>query len=208
MDAPLAHGFEFHNATGLDTPRLRTLCREAILPWRTGHLRVFVRYSRGADYSGTCYTGEGRILVNLGRHLTYPYRMSTHLARSVTRGDRWWKPIYTIELADAYQVVLLVFLHECYHRLVRRARRNPRQKESMCDRFAARILVDRHGATVRDGAGDLVPRALWDFQDVEGFIRPLLRQTAPRAAATRPLRPSRDGIQDRAAPRQLLLFEL
>ena len=72
MDAPLAHGFEFHNATGLDTPRLRTLCRDAIRPWRTGHLRVFVRYSRGADYSGTCYTGEGRILVNLGRHLTLP----------------------------------------------------------------------------------------------------------------------------------------
>ncbi len=67
-------------------------------------------------------------------------------------------------------MVLFVFLHELYHFLVKRARRNPRQKESMCDRFAARYLVERFGATVRDSSGRIVPREAWDFQDLERFV--------------------------------------
>ena len=178
------------------------MCLEAMRPWRIGRLVVRVRYSRGADYSGTCYYGEGRIFVNLGRHLKFPYRMNTHVARAVTGRNGWWKPIYTAELADAYQVVLIVFLHECFHWLVKRARRNPRQKESMCDRFATRLLVDRYGATVCDPDGRPVPRDSWDFQDVEGFISPLRRKSAavPLRAATVPPPPPRQ--------QQLLLFDV
>ncbi len=178
------------------------MCFEAIRFWRTGRLVVRVRYSRGADFSGSCYYCEGRILINLGRHLEYPYQMGTHIARAVSDRKRWWKPIYTLELADGYQVVLFVFLHECYHLLVKRARRNPRQKESMCDRFAARFLVDRYGATVRDPDGNPVPRELWDFQDVEGFISPTRRKSAlasPRAATV----PRREQQQQ-----QMMLFDL
>ena len=180
------------------------MCLAAIRPWRTGRLVVRVRYSRGADFSGTCYHGEGRIFINLGRHLRFPYRMGTHVARAVTGRDGWWKPTYTVELADAYQVVLIVFLHECYHWLVKRARRNPRQKESMCDRFATRLLVDFYGAAVRDEDGYPVPREAWDFQDVEGFISPLRRRSA---SAPGPLQAARVP-RPQPPQRQLLLFDL
>ena len=66
--------------------------------------------------------------------------------------------------------MLVGFLHGLYHWLIRKARRNMRQKEAMCDRFAARHLVDRFGATVRDDRGRPVPRSEWDFQDVDGFV--------------------------------------
>ena len=180
------------------------MCLDAVRPWRTGRLTVRVRHSRGADYSGTCYYREGRIFVNLGRHLRFPYRMGTRLARAVDSRDGWWKPIYTLDLADGYQVVLAVFLHEAYHWLIARARRNPRRKESMCDRFSARVLVDQYGVTVRDPDGVPVPREAWDFQEVDRFISPALRRTTatparPRAATVaRPPPP----------PRQLLLFDL
>ncbi len=168
----------FENSTHLDTERLRSQCLSAVDGWRLDGVTVRVRYSRGADFSGSCYYATGRIFVNLGRHLSYPYEMGTSLARAQTQGRRWWKPIYTISLASGYEVVLFVFLHECFHLLVKRARRNVRRKESMCDRFAARLLVDRFGAVVRDGRGHAVPRADWDFQDLDGFIA--ATQTAHR----------------------------
>ena len=180
------------------------MCLEAVAPWRIGRIIVRVRYSRGADFSGSCYYRDGRIFINLGRHLKYPYRMGTHIARAVTSRRRWWKPVYTLELADPYQVVLFVFLHECYHWLVKRARRNIRQKESMCDRFAARVLVSFYGATVRDPEGQPVPREAWDFQNVEGFIVAVRRRpktaTIPKRAATRPKTPK--------PTHQLMLFDL
>ena len=100
-----------------------------------------------------------------------PSSRRTHIARSCTIGRRWYKPIYTVDLRDGGEVVLFVFMHELYHLLVKRARRNTRQKESMCDRFAARYVVERFGAVVRDEKGQLVPRDAWDFQDVEGFVK-------------------------------------
>jgi hypothetical protein len=193
----------FSNRTGLSTDRLRRMCLQAVASWRIGRIIVRVRYSRGADFSGSCYYRDGRIFINLGRHLRYPYQMGTHVARSVTTRRRWWKPVYKLELADPYQVVLFVFLHEIYHWLVKRARRNIRRKESMCDRFAARILVDRYAAVVRDWAGQPVPRESWDFQNVEGFIAAVRRKPAaalPRRAATRPRRS--------CSSQQLMLFEL
>ncbi len=172
----------FHNTTDLDDSRLGCMCLDAVAGWRLDGAVVRIRYSRGADYSGSCYYADARLFVNLGQHLTYPYRMGTHLARTQSNGRRWWKPIYTIELMDAYQLVLMVFLHECYHLLVKRAGRNVRQKESMCDRFAARTLVGRHGAIIRDDQNRFVARSEWDIRDVEAFVasarRPIARSCA------------------------------
>jgi Zn-dependent peptidase ImmA (M78 family) len=128
--------------------------------------------------------------------------MGTNLARAKTVGRRWYKPIYTLKISDGYELALFVFMHELYHLLIKRARRNTRQKESRCDRFAARFLVDRFGATVRDHKRRLMPREAWDFQDVESFV-----------AAARDRRAARRPIQLKAKPGkerdgQLLLFEL
>lgn len=192
-----------HNATDLDTERLTHICLQATATWRLGGAVVRVRYSRGADFSGSCYYGSGRIFVNIGRHVVYPYRMGTHIARTRSNARHWWKPIYTIELNDAYQLALFVFLHECFHLLVKRARRNPRQKESMCDRFAARILVDAYVTAVHDEEGHPVPRTDWDFQDVEQFIAAARRKRplAVPALAPPPGQPPATGAQ-------LLLFPL
>ncbi|MHC4092036.1 MAG: hypothetical protein ACYSVY_17505, partial [Planctomycetota bacterium] len=160
-------------------------------------------YSRGADFSGTCCYQTRRIYVNLGRHLTYPYRMGTHLARARSNVRCWWKPIYTLELADGYQVVLFVFLHECFHLLIKRARRNTRQKESMCDRFAARALVDSHGAVVLDEHGRSVARETWDFQDLDRFVAPARRRARAKLGAAHG-RPARTPWM---VGQQLLLFE-
>ena len=191
----------FDNATDLDDRRLRRMCLEAVSDWRMDGAAIRVRYSRSADFSGTCYYRTGQIYVNLGRHLRYPYRLGTHLARARSDTEHWWKPVYTIELADGYQVVLFVFLHECFHLLVKRARRNPRQKESMCDRFAARVLSDRYGAVVRDQHGQPVGRPQWDFQDLDRFIAAARRTSSPRPPRHAPGKPSAVGSQ-------LLLFPL
>lgn len=199
---PLAR-INLHNTTHCSDARLLALCTEGITGWSVGTITLNIRYSRGADFSGTCFYIHRRIHVNLGRHVTYPYRMGTHLARARTVGRRWYKPAYTVELRDEYLLVLFVFMHELYHLLVKRARRNTRQKESMCDRFAARFLVDRFGVRVRGSRGESVPRELWDFQDVEGFVasardRRMIRSTPVRRAGTSPTR----------RQEQLLLFPL
>jgi len=171
---------DFHNSTALDDPRLMRLCEEGVAGWSVGTITLRVRYSRGADFSGTCYYTDRRIHVNLGRHLVYPYRMQTSIARAKTIGRRWYKPLYSLELADAYHVVLFVFLHELYHLLVKRAKRNTRQKESMCDRFATRYLIDRFQVRVRGTGGEAVPREAWDFQDIEGFVAAARDRRVPR----------------------------
>jgi hypothetical protein len=55
----------------------------------------------------------------------------------------------------------------------------------MCDRFAARYLVDRLGAAVHTLRHERVPREQWDFQDLEAFITGARR----RRVARRPLAP-------------------
>ena len=162
--------FDFHNATELCDRRLRSMFDAGIDGWSVGSLSVRVRYSRGADFSGTCFYNDGRVFINIGRHLVFPYRMTTYVARARTVGRRWYKPPYTIELIDGEGVALFVFLHELYHLLVSRSRRNRRQKESMCDRFATRFIVDRYGGVVRDDRGRPAPRGDWDFQDLDAFV--------------------------------------
>ena len=191
---------DLQNATDLSDARLLRLCEEGLADWSVGTMKLRVRFSRGADFSGTCFYADRRVYVNLGRHLAYPYRLGTHIARAKTIGKCWFKPAYTVELDSGYEVVLFVFLHELYHLLVRRAKRNTRQKESMCDRFAARHLVDRFGRTVCDEKGRPVPREVWDFQDVDGFVAAASRRPARRSCVL--------GVRSSPKPRneQLLLF--
>ena len=169
--------FDFHNSTELTDAKLRTMCQEALSGWNVGCPIVRVRYSRGADFSGTCIYADRQIYVNLGRHLVYPYGMKTNLAKVITTGRGWRRPVYIVELKTAYHLAVFIFLHEIYHLLVYRAGRNTRQKESMCDRFAARYLVDHLGAAIRTERGERVPREQWDFQDLDAFVagRPVRR---------------------------------
>ena len=141
--------------------------------------------------------------MNLGRHLVYPYTMDTNLARAQGSGRRWYKPVYTLALKDGYQIVLFVFMHELYHLLVKRAGRNIRQKESMCDRFAARFMVDRFGATVCMTDGGNVDREVWDFQDLDGFVAAARDRRAARRSTVGHVGGSPQKLEE-----QLLLFPL
>ena len=194
------------NRTGLDSDELRAMMLAAVDGWPVRRLRVHIRYSRGADFSGTCYYKRNLIYVNLGAHVRYPYGVRTSIARARSNARAWWKPVYKLELPDAQRLVLFVFLHEFYHWLVHKARRNPRQKESMCDRFATRILVDRFGARVHDDKGRSVPREAWDIQDLDRFVaaaRAATHSAAPlRKAATGPV------PRPRGKGGQLLLFDV
>ncbi len=198
---------DYENKTTLADEKLLRLINDAIHGWAIGHATIRIRYSRGADFSGVCFYQEHRILVNLGRHLKFPYKLKTHVARAKTIGRRWIKPLYSIQVADSYQVVLFVFLHELYHLLVKQAKRNPRQKESMCDRFATRYMVDHMGCEVRDESKRLVPRSDWDFQNVEAFVA-AARDRRIRQLRQRPQSPvstNADGYK--ANPQeQLVLF--
>ena len=192
---------DFHNSTDLSDATLLAMFHEGITGWSVGKIAARVRYSRGADFSGTCFYTTRRIYINLGRHLEYPYAMNTNLAKVRTVGRRWSRPIYTLTLKDGCQLATFVFMHELYHLLVKRARRNTRQKESMCDRFAARHLVDGFGATVRTASGKPVPREAWDFQNLERFVAAARdRRTIRRQAARRPVKAAKE------SDGQLLLF--
>lgn len=188
---------DFRNTTHVDSGELLDAIHRAIDGWPNEKLIVRVRYSRGAEFSGTCYYGSNRIFVNLGRNNKYPYRLLTHIARPRANRTHWWRELYSVDIASPKQLVLFVFLHEFYHWLVKQARRNVRQKEGRCDRFATRVLVDQYGAEVRNSRGRLVPREMWDFQDLDGFVAAARRKRPvrtsqplllPSAAATKPTR--------------------
>jgi hypothetical protein len=176
---------DFRNTTELDSGRLYDLLLRHTHPYRHDGLRVRVRYSRSAAFSGRCFYRDPRIYVNLGRRNRYPYAVGTHIARARCSRTRWWRETYRLIVADAYQLVLFVYLHELYHHLVKVAGRNHRRKESMCDRFATRVLVDCHGCVVVDRGGLPVLRNLWDFKDLTRFVAAAPRE-APlsEAAAT------------------------
>ncbi len=200
------------NRTSLDSSRLAALLPRAVAAWPHQGLEVTVRYSRRAEFSGTCYYQSGRIYINVGRHNQYPYLIRTAIAKAQSDTRCWRREIYTVEAADGYELVLFVFLHEFYHWLVKKARRNVRQKEARCDRFAAKVLVDQHSAIVRDPHGRIVPRSSWDFQDLDGFVAAARRARAPRhrpAAARKPIPSLPESARPIAPPsRQLWLFDL
>lgn len=201
---PRASRMTIRNTTALDTARLEALIRPYESVWNCGQLTVLIRNSRGADFSGTCFYAKRRIHVNLGPHVRYPYRMSTYVAPARSTRRSWWKEDIRIELADGYQLVLFVFCHELYHWLVKKAGRNRRQKESMCDRFAARELLARFGCPVTDSRGAPVPRERWDFQDVEGFVAAARLTRPPEPYRRQAARAARKSID---VGRQLALFD-
>jgi len=149
-------------------------------------LKVVVRYSRGASYSGTFASSPPRIYINLGKRNRYPLRIDTAIARAKTVGDSWSKPTYYVGAENAYQLALFVFLHEFYHYLIHRAKRNPRRKEAMCDRFAVRYLVDQCRLKVRDTAGKVIPQSGWLFQDLDAFVARRRTNKRKVRAASRP----------------------
>ena len=160
----------FANSTDLDSARLERLFVRHTWPYKHDRLTVRVRYSRGSEFSGTCYYADARLFINLGRRNTYPYLLGTHIAKSRSNRTHWWRETYRLMIADAYQLALFVYRHELYHFLVKVAGRNPRQKEAMCDRFATRALVDFCGVKVLDSRGRPAARSHWDFQDVNAFV--------------------------------------
>lgn len=168
---------DFRNATALDGFRLYALFIRHTAPWSHEKLTVRVRYGRGAAFSGACYYATSRIFVNLGRHNRYPFRLTANIARARSNATHWWREGLFLELADACQLALFIYLHELYHYLVKAAGRNTRRKEAMCDRFAACVLIDHYGCPLRDGRGAAVPRPAWDFQDLDRFVA-----ATPRAA--------------------------
>jgi hypothetical protein len=161
---------DFANTTALDSSRLQQLYLRHTWPYRHDALTVRVRDSRGAAFSGACYYATGRLFINLGPHNRYPYLLGTHIARAQSNRHYWWRETYRLVIADAYQLALFVYLHELYHWLVKAAGHNPRRKESLCDRFATRVLVDDHRARVIDADSMPVERALWDIRDVHAFV--------------------------------------
>ena len=82
----LPHVMILRNRTELDTAQLEALLRRHIEGWPQAGVRVFVRYSRSADFSGACYYNSGRLLINIGRHVRYPYRIAARIAPAKTRG--------------------------------------------------------------------------------------------------------------------------
>lgn len=161
---------ELHNTTHLNTEVLRRLFEQAVEGWPHEELKIHVRYSRGSEFSGSCYYRPPRIHINLGRGNRYPYLIRTHIARAQSNRRSWWRELYGVEAADAGQLAFFIFMHEFYHWLVRKARRNARQKEGRCDRFAVRAMVERWGTRIFGTKGRPVSREEWDFQDLEGFV--------------------------------------
>ena len=161
---------DFANSTALASDRLHALLLRHTQPYKHNKLTVRVRYSRGADFSGTCYYNEGRIYVNVGRHVRYPYTLATHVAKAYSGRTHWGRELFRLTVRDGYELTLFVYLHELYHYLVKAGGRNPKRKEAMCDRFAARALVDAHGCRLTDAHGRPVARERWDFKDLDAFV--------------------------------------
>jgi hypothetical protein len=161
----------FHNTTHLDSARLHRWLLDVAEGWPHDGLSVSIRYSRGAEFSGCFRAGPPRIAVNLGRANRYPYQIKTQIATARTEPWGWWRPLYTLQVADAFELACFVFLHEFYHWLVFRAGRNGRQKEAMCDRFAVEGMVKRFSCAVRDDRGRRVSADSWTGQNLSRFVR-------------------------------------
>ncbi|MFA5864920.1 MAG: hypothetical protein WC975_09560 [Phycisphaerae bacterium] len=177
---------EIINHTELETERLEAMFLRAAETWSAPMLKVTIRYSRGAIYSGTFASKSPRIYVNLGQRNRYPMKIETGIAKARSFGPSWWKPSYHIKAENPYQVALFVFLHEFYHYLIHRARRNSHRKEAMCDRFAIRYLTNHCRLTVFDSNNNPVPRSAWLFQDLDEFVANRKTMTTTIRAARRP----------------------
>lgn len=164
------HDVNFSNTTALDSDRLHAMFVRHTQPYCHEKLTVRVRFSRSSDFSGSCYYRDSRIFINLGRKNKYPYRLYVHLAKAQSNRRYWWRRASFLTVQDAYELALFIYLHELFHFLVKQAGRSTRRREAMCDRFAARVLVDQMGRNITDKFNREIPRSLWDFQDLEGVV--------------------------------------
>ncbi|MBL8878420.1 MAG: hypothetical protein JNG88_04800 [Phycisphaerales bacterium] len=160
----------FTNVTALDSDRLHALFVRHTQPYCHEKLTVRVRYSRSSEFSGSCYYRDSRIFINLGRKNKYPYRLYVHLAKAQSNSRMWWRRACFLTVENAYELALFIYLHELFHFLVKQAGRSTRRKEAMCDRFAARVLVDHVGRRITDKFNHDVPRGVWDFQDLDALV--------------------------------------
>ncbi len=177
---------EIINRTELDSRKIEAMLLRATTGWDVPKLRVTIRYSRTTKYSGTFMSNPPRIYVNIGKHNRYPMKIETSIARAKSIGRYWWKPAYHIRVETPYQLVLFVFLHEFYHYLIHRARRNPYRKEAMCDRFAVKYLIEHCKLKVYDSSNTPIKKSIWLFQDLEEFVtnartKPPLKRSATRS---------------------------
>lgn len=171
---------DFQNTTSLNDARLYEMFLRHTAPYRHDRLVVRVRYSRGADYSGTCFYHEARIFVNIGRRNRYPYALSTGIAKAHTTDNGWRREVYHLNIVNAEQLALFIYLHELFHYLIKQARRSPRRKEAMCDRFATRALVNAYGCRITGSDGRRVSREEWDFKDLDAFVAAAPRERQMR----------------------------
>jgi hypothetical protein len=194
----------FANATRLNGARLHELFLNHTAPYSHEKLTVRVRYSRASPFSGACYYADSRIFINLGRRNVYPFTFGTHVARARTEPGYWWREVLKLTVTDAYQLALFVYLHELYHFLVKQAGRSPRKKEAMCDRFAARVLVDEYDCRLSDRRGRWPDRSSWDFQDLHAFVAAAPKEQPLRRSARKPIPVTVRGLP---VPQTGLLFE-
>ncbi|MFN0137579.1 MAG: hypothetical protein ACKVS9_15860 [Phycisphaerae bacterium] len=178
---------DFRNLTQLDSARLYSLFIRHTEPYDHSAISVRVKNGRSAEFSGSCYYASSTLNINLSPKNRYPYSLGTHVARPQSNQSHWWRDIYRITLADAYQLALFVYLHELFHYLVRKAGRPTRRREGMCDRFAARVLVDHYGCIMRRSDESLAERDEWDIHDLHKLVAAAPKQPPREMAAMRPI---------------------
>lgn len=177
---------DFRNRTSLLDTRLYPLILRHTEPFDHSAIRVRFKHSRGAQFSGSCYYRTSTLNVNISPRNSYPYALSTHVARPQSNATHWWRELYELTLADAYQLALFIYLHELCHYLIKRAGRSVKRREGACDRFAARVLIDQYGCPLRDSHGREPPRDSWDILNFDSLL-----DDAPRATEPRPPDPPR-----------------
>lgn len=181
---------KFQNQTALNDATLLQMFLRHTQPYDHELLHVAVRHTRSTPFSGTCYYTDNRIHVNLGRRNRYPFTLGTHVAKASSGRKEWSREIFRLTVADAYQLALFIYLHELFHYLVHAAGRGRMRKEAMCDRFAARVLVDHYGCTLLDPRGAVPARESWDFKNLHEFVAraPRVRPVAQAARRFIPVR--------------------
>ena len=178
---------DFRNRTNLLDTRLYPLILRHTEPFDHSYLRVRFKNSRGAPFSGSCYYRTSTLNINLSPRNTYPFALATHVARPQSNATHWWRELYELTLADAYQLALFIYLHELCHYLIKRAGRSVKRREGACDRFAARVLVDHYGSSLRDSHGREPARDSWDILNLDALLSDAPRMTSvPRPATQGP----------------------
>ena len=150
---------DFKNTTTLDSNLLRETGESAVAGWPTDPLVVRVRWSRGAEFSGTCVYATHRLYINLGRHLQYPYRMETHCARGRKAWGRYYKPRSFLELCDEHGLYVVDEANVESHALMQTLSKDPRFEHAILDRILRMVRRDRNHPSI----------ILWSLGNESGY---------------------------------------